>query len=128
MVVYPMSQISLTNGFYVCANKIKSIMDSEKSFVKKMKKAAMEVGRYLDYTNGKPTKSIILLDDDTMLGVSITARDVSNRCNRALNYNWIMGLQLEKEMRGLVVKDKAKPTPTTFQYDVPPLPEDEEDE
>jgi extracellular matrix regulatory protein A len=71
---------------YVEASKIITISRPDSSPIRRMAQAAKESGRYIDLTQGKKTRSIIVSSDQTgtiIIGSAVQASTIISRLEKA---------------------------------------------
>lgn len=86
MTLTPLRFVSLGFGYSVCANKIFCVMPPNSVAAKRRIRAAKEAGNYIDFTFSRATKSIILMDDNTVIGCAFSTNAVLGRLARATSY------------------------------------------
>ena len=112
--------ISVGGGNVVCCTKIMAILPTGSRFAERVIREAKNTNRYLTLTNGKKTRSIIIMDNGLVISSRIRADTLYKRLNEM------------PDDQALQIKEDSKKT-WLFEEDMAPNteeepPEDEEDE
>ena len=83
MNVTPLRFVHTGFGNVVCANRVTMLLNPQTANARRIIKAAKEADRpaFIDMTFGRATKSLLLLDDGTVIGCALTYRTMMARLN-----------------------------------------------
>lgn len=79
MLFIPLTFVNIGKGNAVCATKVKYMTLPKTAPGFRMVRIAKKEGRFVDATNGKPTKTLIVLDDDTVIACPYSANTTLSR-------------------------------------------------
>ena len=66
-------------GNVQCADRIVVILIPGSASAKRLTKVAKEQKLYLDFTSGRTTKALIMMDDGKIIGCALTPRTIAER-------------------------------------------------
>ena len=89
--------ISMGHGHVVCANKIWAVIRNDTAQSKRIIKKAKQEGSYYDWTARRPMKSIVLMDDSSVIGSCFSVSTIYNRLCEACNYEPAKDEKLSEE-------------------------------
>lgn len=69
-------------GNMVCANRVIAMINPQTACGKRYLKDSKKSGRYIDVCLGRPMKTLLLIEDGSVMGSAITAKTLARRCNR----------------------------------------------
>jgi len=69
-------------GNMVCANRVIAMINPKTSCGKRYLKDSKTKGTYIDVCLGRPMKTLLLLEDGSVMGSAITAKTLARRCNK----------------------------------------------
>lgn len=69
----------------LCANRIVIILMPGSACARRLTKTAKEKKLFFDFTSGRTTKALILLDDGKLIGCALTPRTIAARIQSADN-------------------------------------------
>ena len=72
-------------GNMLCANRIVVILMPGSASSRRLIKTAKEKKLFFDFTSGRTTKALILLDDGKLIGCALTPRTIAARIQSADN-------------------------------------------
>ncbi len=75
-----MEMLKIGKSVYVPCDKVLACIEKKSRNSNDMLTIAKENHKYIDATNGKATKTLILLDDGTVVTASVTVETIINRC------------------------------------------------
>ena len=78
--------VSMGHGHVICANKIWAVVRTDTAQSKRLIRNAKLEGSYFDWTARRPMKSILLLDDGSIIGSCFSVTTIYNRLCEACNY------------------------------------------
>ena len=70
-------------GYVVCANKVYMLLTTKAKQSQRMLRAAKKEGRWIDVSCRRPVKSLIIMDDNRIIGCPFTTKTVYARLMRA---------------------------------------------
>ena len=70
-------------GYSVCANKVYMVLSPTTSQSRKMIKESKSEGRWVDATHRRPIRSLILMDDNRLIGCAFSTTTILNRLIRS---------------------------------------------
>ena len=79
MTMNPLVFVPLGFGYTVCANRVVAILRMNTKQTKSIIARAKKDGRYMDWTYSRKTASIIVLDDNTVIGCAFSPSPVYGR-------------------------------------------------
>jgi len=74
--------ISIGDGNYIEKDKVISILKSGSAPMRKLKENKKANNKLVDATFGKPTKSFILMENDTLILSAVSTTNLSDRINK----------------------------------------------
>ena len=89
--------VSLGFGHVVCANRIYCVVRVNTAQNRRILSRAKEEGRFMDWTAHKKMKSLVLLDDGTVLGSSFSVATIFSRLNKVCGYDVTKDTKLMEE-------------------------------
>ena len=69
----------------LCANRIVVILMPGSASARRLTKTAKEKKIFFDFTSGRTTKALVLLDDGKLIGCALTPRTIAARIQSADN-------------------------------------------
>lgn len=73
--------INVGNGCFVCANRVTSMILPYNTGGRRFLKRAKDTDTFIDTTSNKPLRTLLLLDDGSVMGSSISGKALARRCN-----------------------------------------------
>lgn len=89
--------VSLGYGHVVCANRIYCVVRVDTAQNRRILKCAKTEGRFMDWSAHKKIKSLILLDDATVIGSFFSVATIFSRLNKACGYDVTKDTKLMEE-------------------------------
>lgn len=85
-------------GNMVCANRIIAMMRPDSASGRAMLTDAKKRKRYLDARFAHALKTLIVMEDGTVVGSAITAKTLAKRCNAKPESNVVLEFEKEDEV------------------------------
>lgn len=79
--------INVGNGCFVCANRVTSMILPYNTGGRRFLKRAKDTDTFIDTTSNKPLRTLLLMDDGSVLGSSISGKALARRCNPKITKN-----------------------------------------
>lgn len=83
MNVVPLRFVHIGFGNVVCANRVMMLLNPQTANARRLLKSAKEATppSYIDISSGRSTKCLLVLDDNTLIGCSLSYKTLMARLN-----------------------------------------------
>lgn len=81
LTITPNYFVSVGHNYFINAARVTGVIRVDTVQARQTKKNAMSIGKFLDYTYAHATKSLVILDDGTVIGCALSPETICKRLN-----------------------------------------------